>query len=190
MELCDRLLWLFGGMVLGYIIAYFQTIQGEVNDVQKHIKGRGKDEAGFMRYPVLADVLYLFALLVVLWGAFSAQKATNDVQALSEKNDQMATCNRIYLGALLDAVQPRTTASLEQADANAKLQKSWYQFVRFQLHLPPYPEDDQRAKANLYAESLKAFLKAAEESKAKNVQNPYPTGDQLDACIRQGAVHE
>lgn len=190
MDLSERVGWMLLGMavgfILGYIVASLRDIKEEVEEIDDMVKHKlpPRDERGFMRIPLVADVLYFIVLLIVVWGSFSAQRAVNTAQEAQERIEHVTECNRVYLGALLNAVEPRTTASSAQAEANVALQEAWYAFVQFQLHIPPYPEADQRKKANEYALALKDFLLTSEQTEKKYQENPYPTNEELTGCIQ------
>lgn len=179
MSLSERIVCLGIGFILGYVVARLREMQEKADTVDTH----KRTERGFMRIPVVADALYILALIVVLWSAFSAQKAVNNAQDTQDKLEVVTKCNRVYLGAFLEAVEPRTSANQTQANDNVELQKAWYEFVQFQLHIPPYPEGKQREKANEYAGALKEFVKTSDQAQNKVAQNPYPTEQQLDNCI-------
>lgn len=101
MELSERIGWLLIGMAvgfaLGYIVAQLREIKEEVDEIDEIVKQtrktprrRVRDENGFMRIPIVADLAYLFALLLVLSGLwFSNQQR----QALEEST----ACNTEYL---------------------------------------------------------------------------------------------
>lgn len=196
MSLDDRLGWLVLGMAIGFVFGYIvrslREIKEELDEVDAKISEskRKRGEDGFMRYPYVADIAYLLVVAVVAWAAFASQKASNDVK---NTQDQLATvthCNQVYLGAFLEAVDERTSAGQKAVQSNVDLQRSWYEFVRFQLHMPPYPEGEQRDKANEYAKNLKSFLDVSDQSREKVVQNPYPTEDELRKCIQEGNQDE
>ena len=192
MDLNERISWLLLGFALGYVVARLQSARQAKTKGDNKVQERGRQsERGFMRYPLVADGLYFMVLIIVVWGAISAQRTSNRVQETQERIEHVTACNRVYLGTLLSAVEPRTTSSQKQADANTELQRSWYEFVRFQLHTPPYPEGDQRIKANEYADALRRFILAADRSKQQSNENPYPTMDQFSDCIQEvGASDE
>lgn len=191
MDLMDRLIWLaLGGtigFVLGYIVRSLHEIKEKVEHVDKIVspesKWEQKNDSGFMRFPIVADLCLLLALFLTVWASFASQHASNQVKETQKQVEAVTHCNQVYLSALLKGVDSRTTSAKEASDANAELQQAWYQFVRFQLHIPPYPEDDQRRKANIYANKLHAFVEAYSKSKVNQNANPYPTDDQLASCI-------
>lgn len=186
MGLADRLEWMLLGIAVGFvagiIVSRLRVIEEKVDTVNQHVK-RERSEVGFMRYPVVADVLYLAALIIVLWGVFLADRADHKVEETQHQLQQVTDCNRTYLGAFLQAVEPRQSAVTKGNEANVKLQKSWYDFVKFSLHIPPPGKADQRDAAEKYVKSLKAYLRAGNKSTEQAHQNPYPTDEELAACI-------
>lgn len=191
MSLGERAEWLILGMVIGFIlgriVSRLQNVEQKVDSVDKQVKGtQNRDQLGFMRFPLVADALYFLVLIIVVWGTVSAQKASNEVEETQGNLEQVSECNRVYLSSLLSAVEPRTESTLGQAQANVDLQKAWYRFVRYQLHVPPHPEEKQREKAHIYAERLKDFLDATKNNMHETLANPYPTEKQLVDCINEG----
>lgn len=192
MDLWERLIWLgvggFIGFVLGYMVRSLHSIEEKVDHMDEVInegKPSKRGDDGFMRHPLVADAMVLVVVFITAWAAFISQRASNQVKESQDQIKAVTVCNKVYLGAFLKAVDERTSTSSAQVDSNVKLQQSWYDFVIFQLHVPPYPEPEQRKKANVYANSLKSFLEASNNSKKKVAQNPYPTEDELDDCIKK-----
>lgn len=190
MELSERIAWLLLGMligfVLGFIVARLRAIEEKVDTVDEHLMQRRRDindQRGFMRFPLVADVLYFLVLIIVVWGAISAQKASNEVKETQKRLSHVVSCNRYYLGAFLEAVEPRTTSNQKQTTANVELQRAWYRVIRFELHIPPYSEEARRAKAEEYAGVLQSYIEAADNARNQGIMNPYPSVEDLDRCI-------
>lgn len=194
MDLWDRLLYLviggFFGFVTGYIVRDFRFMKEKVkhvDDTVTEINSKwNRDDGGFMRYPIIADVALLFVLFLTVFASFQSQEASNQVAATQDRVAAVTHCNKVYLTEVLKSVNARTHSSQKQINANVQLQKVWYEFVVYQLHVPPYPIKAQRLKANAYAESLKAFLNVSEENVKNIKQYPYPKASELDRCIEQG----
>lgn len=190
MSFDERLIYLLLGIgigfILGYIVASIREIKEKVAEVNEKVGGRQRREMndhGFMRFPIIADFALVTVVMITVWAAFASQKASNEVKDTQDQLARVSHCNYVVFGAFLAAVDDRNTTFKAALHSNVELQKSWYDFVKYQLHLPPYPEVAQRAKANKYADYLKSFLDLSEESEKKAAANPYPTKRELSNCV-------
>jgi len=138
MELSERFGWMLLGMaigfVFGFIVARLRSIEEKVETVDEHLKKqkRVRDDAGFMRIPVVADALYLLSLVIVLWGAYAAHQATIKVEQTNDDLRQVVVCNQEYL-------------------------KSQAEFLSVLLEKPPPTEVESREALEKYFALLQAY---------------------------------
>lgn len=165
MEFSERFGWLALGMavgfVLGLIVARLRTIEEKVDAVDKHVC-RDRDDAGFMRIPLIADVLYLVALVIVVWGAISAQKAINDTEANTDRIGRLAICNTEYL-------------------------KAQAEFLSIYLEQPPATRPEQLSALKEYYELLEAY--ATDESSGLK-DSPYTNNEALQSCVESDIANK
>lgn len=199
MDFDDRLAWLlFGcaiGFILGYIVRSLREIKKdshETNEVVHHVDElmtRRKNDDGFVRYPVLKDVMLFTVVLLVAWSAFASQSASNQVTDNQEQiasatawNVKLAKCNQTFLEKALVALNERTVYVEEQAKSNVRLQKAQADFWMLLLVVPPEPESVQRDAASTYLEALRHFVTISTKAAEKVRTNPYPTIKEFKAC--------
>ena len=200
----DRLsLFMLGcliGSVVGYIVRLLQESREKLNEVDEHVKDAHhapRDEKGFMRYRVVADVMMLIVLVITSWAAFSTQKVNNDLKStqadLAETQGDLESaqarmagivlCTSQTLGEALVALNERTTYSGARTQANVELQKMQADMLRILLHEPPYPEAAQEEAADQYFEALIRFLDLSEKQKGTTLKYDYPSVDGFEACL-------
>jgi hypothetical protein len=124
MDLLERAIFLaIGGgigFILGYIVARLRDIKEEVDEVlmiEKEKHGmptrRKKDEDGFMRIPVIADVAYLLALTLILLGLWGMNNIADDLQESTSCNTEYLKSQAEFLSVIL--AEPPETAANERA---------------------------------------------------------------------------
>lgn len=176
----------------------------EVDEIVKTKLKRQRDESGIVRKPLLADILLLVVVVITVWAAFASQKASNDVKADQKEDDavqaqlvstqddlkttqaqlaQVTTCNQIFLGRTIRALNERTTYTVAQTNSNVQLQKAQARFFGILLGIPPPSEEESTSEARAYLDKLNEFVKVSEKSAAKALTNPYPTNEDLTTCL-------
>jgi hypothetical protein len=158
MDLIDRFTFLLVGCVLGFLIGYVvgqrRTIEhiketvDEVDDIVKENLGepkqkRRRDERGFMRNPVRANLALLVVVLIAVSAAFLAQKAQNDLQDRVQQ-DERSRCE--------GAVDSRN-AQRDIVDAVYNLAVGFVQ--REQVNPPRSPAE--LAEVNRYIDQVNDF---------------------------------
>jgi hypothetical protein len=174
MALSERFGWLVLGMavgfVLGYIVAQLKAIERKVDTVDEHIK-QSKDEQGFMRIPLVADVLYLMVLAIVVWGAVAAQHAANETRKIQE-------CIKQYNEKQGVALQGR-----DQAVKNG-IQSEIDLWLRYENLYRIAKKEPERIPA-LQEELNKAIVehrKKLEDLQATQADYAYPGPDVIENC--------
>lgn len=191
MPLGERIGWLVLGMavgfVLGYIVALLRDITEGVDEIDTIVKEkrprRVRGEGGFMRIPVLADVLYILALVIVVWGAFSAQKATNEVEATQNRLEQVTSCNEDTLTRTVEALNERTQYTAAQATRNVELQRAQYQFLAILLEDPPPSDARINQSLRVYIDALGEFVVVNTKATETQQKFPYPTPEDYQSCL-------
>lgn len=192
MGLDDRLWYLLLGCLIGFVLGYItralRDIKEELQEVEHVV--RKKDERGFMRYPLVADLALILVVVVTVYAAFASQKASNDVKDAQDRIAQVTKCNQVYLTRALEALNERSTYSSDQAKANVNLQQKQLAFLTILLDVPPpTPAEGRKALTDYYKavqEGLEKFIDLSGKTLAKYRANPYPTEDELQACLSAG----
>lgn len=194
MDLNDRLVYLLIGVGIGFILGYItkalRNIEEELHEVDENVK-KVKDEGGFIRFPIFANLALVTVLVVAVWASFAAEK-NND--ALVETQEELArqqvliqritTCNQMYLEQTVSALNERTTYSSDQARSNVKLVEAQARFLRILLTEPTPPEPVRRDALRLYFDpTVLTFIEFNERALAKFKANPYPTADDVNTCL-------
>lgn len=194
MSLDDRLVYFVLGCILGYVLASIRHIKKELHEVDEIVKknhpqddppklSRRRDESGFMRHPVARDIAIVLTVLLTAFAAFASQKAANDSKNAQDRLDNITTCNKEYLQKTIVALNERTMYTKEQSDANVELQKAQAQFLSIILHEPPFSDQRQTDAFKAYFVSLNDFLTVSEKTSQKVAENPFPTDEELAACL-------
>ena len=83
MGLDDRLAYLMIGCAIGFILGYFvralRDIKEELHEVDEIVKKQERGEAGFMRFPMVANAALILVLGLSLWASFTTQKVNNEL---------------------------------------------------------------------------------------------------------------
>lgn len=197
MDFDDRLgMFLLGcliGSVVGYIVRLLQETREKIDRVDKTVKDAHRaprDEKGFMRYRFVADIMMILVLMVTVYAAFSTQKVNNDLKktqadlaVAQDRIEHVAGCTALTLTEAIDALNGRTTYTVEQVDSNVELQRAQADMLRILAHEPPYSEVEQEKAIQAYFSALDKFVGLSEKTKDKAEQNDYPTTSEFKACL-------
>lgn len=158
------------GFVLGYVVARLRIIEvkldfvkaevHEVDELVKHKRVGGED--GFMRIPLVADIAYLVALVLILAGLWFMHKERQIDTQDRENIGRLSICNSEYLHA--------------QA-----------QFLSVYLEDPPATRPEQRRALENYVELLEAYNM---DDGDLLVSSPYSNRDALQDCVESDIVKE
>jgi hypothetical protein len=190
MDWSERLEWLILGCIIGFIMGYIvrtlREIKDELDEVDEIVKenhGLPKSEHGRIHPPTAAGIALIIVVGLSVWASFASQKAANDSQSIQDQLSHISQCNKDYLSKTISVINARTRYSQRQAVANVELQKSQARFIALILHKPPLPERKIRAAFTEYFQDLNTFLNTSSNTANVVDNNPYPTADELDACI-------
>ena len=171
MDLSERLSWFIAGCVLGVVIGYIirdiRDIKEEVDEVDGLVKRKlgEREDDGFMNMRYVRDIAVLLVVIMTAWAAVASQKASNDVKEQQARTDQVVICTSEYLAQTIRALNLRTDAVQNRADANLELQKAQSAFFQLLLEIPPLPETDRREAAEKYVASLEHFVEVSDQTK-------------------------
>lgn len=214
MSLDERLSWFLLGVLVGLLISWLkdlrrgeQRIEQKLNmvddkleEVDEHVKQkRVRDDAGFMRFPYVADVMVLAVVIMTAYAAFVSQKAANDSESnttaltsvVSDLEDTQAelravtSCNTVYQKRTIKALNERTTFSGAQALSNVRLQKAQARFLQIALLIPPVTASELRLALEAYYGNLANFVDISSKNRQKVLEFAYPTDDELSTCISE-----
>lgn len=186
MDLMDRLIWMSFGMIigfaLGHIVASLRAIKEEVDEIDTIVKNE-RNDSGFMRFPLLADIALIVVLAIVVWGSFMAQKASNEVEETQRAIARNSECTQLFLEDVLEALNERTTYTRERTDLNVDLQQDQALFLSTLLREPPPSNDVARESLRAYFKNLSRYIAVNAKAEAKAEKYPYPTVDDYDSCL-------
>lgn len=195
MGLDDRLAYLMIGCAIGFILGYFvralRDIKEELHEVDEIVKKQERGEAGFMRFPMVANAALILVLGLSLWASFTTQKVNNEladtqdslVQAQAQI-ERVTFCNQRYFVETIVALNYRTEYSGENAEANIALQRAQAVLLRALLVEPPPAESVARqALREYFDQGVSNFIKVNERAARRYKAQPYPTEDEFVACL-------
>lgn len=185
MALYERITWLLIGaaigFVIGYIVALLRDIKEDLETVDECVRhcqldhehitrpvkkrfGRRKDQLGFMRKPVVADIAYLFALALILLGLYRMNGITDNIEekahadlvarcesSVESRTVQRETVEAIYNLAIQSVIRGTNAPALTKEELrqyNAyilrvdKFREDLYKKIVPSEQCKPYVEDD------------------------------------------------
>lgn len=168
MDLLERILFFTAGgaigFVLGYIVAGLRKIEEELDEVVHTVKKtpRNRNERGFMRNPLIADVAYLLSLLLILLGLWQMKLQSDRADVDRDNIGELSVCNTEYLRA--------------QA-----------QFLNIYLEVPPPTDPQKYAALQEYLELLEAY----DTDEASILEDsPYTNNEALRECVESDIEKE
>lgn len=195
----DRLsLFLLGcliGSVVGYMVRLLQETREKIDRVDANIKNthHARDEKGFMRYRLVADMAMLFALTLTVWAALSTQQVNNDLKETQGdlkiaqgRIEHVAGCTVRTLSQAIEALNERTTYTVSQVDSNVDLQRAQTKMLQILVHKPPYSEVNRTKAVQKYFKALGRFFELSDKTKRTAIANSYPTKEEFEKCLDRG----
>ena len=200
MSLNDRLTYLILGCLIGFVVGYvvrsLRDIKEELDEVDDMVKDidnkRKRDERGIVRTVLAMRVSLALVVILTAFAAFQSQQASNSTESQQKQMkiaqaqlEQVTQCNKTVLRQALVALNERTTYSEAQVNANVDLQTSFAELLTTILHQLPSPDKKRTHATHQYYQDLTNFVSVADKTKAKQRENPFPTDEQLNACLQQ-----
>lgn len=216
MDLSDRALYILVGMVIGAVLGYFSRvlqeirkdvadnasvvhdIKEEVDEIDSIVKSnRVRDESGFMRIPVVADIILISVLAMTVWAAISTgvtnnklENALDDIRQNQSADDRqevriqkVTSCTLEFTSRTIQALNERTTYTGQAANANAEVLQAQQDFLEIILKIPP-PSDEEALEAlRTYTLAVGEYNVLADKSDDKRNEFAYPTNKELAACL-------
>jgi hypothetical protein len=188
----DETVWhlLLGGVigfVLGYFTCYLRSIKEGVDEVKDELEHEvalhKRDEKGFMRIPIAADIAVLVVVALTAWASFISQKSSHDVQDGQARQDVVVSCIKTTMADTLSSLNQRAVYTVAIADANIDLQRAQREFSKVALHRPPYSVARRYQAFKSYFDQLKRFLRLAHKNKANVVEHPLPDIGDFNKCL-------
>lgn len=182
----ERISWLILGLLIGFVIGYITAVLHRIErtvDEVDNIVTKQRDERGFMRYPLLADATLLIIVLLTVWASFQSQRVSNEVQDTQEDQQRVTVCTQQYLTKTIQALNERTEYTAASSLYNVELQKAQAAFLRLTLKEPPLSSERIEDGLRDYVNSLTEFVDISAQTRAKQLQYPYPTEDEFENCV-------
>jgi hypothetical protein len=98
---------------------------------------------------------------------------------------QNLDCTTQVLFDVVAAVNSRTTYTTDQTNSNIELIKAQLEFLTRFSDEPPPTDEEAIQVYNQYVAAVTAFLTLAEKTRDQQIQNPYPTVEDLTTCLKQ-----
>lgn len=196
MPLDERIGWFLLGAVIGYIVRTVRDIKKEVGEVEE-IVSKEKNQSGFMRNPLAADIAVLLVVVMCVYASFSTQITNNRLEAAvvdiqqgerdakenRERISRVTICSQEYLSRTIEALNQRTTYTQDQADANVALNRAQRDFLVILSKIPPPTDADAKIALSNYVDRLREYTAAYDKNKDKTDTYAYPTSEDLDKCL-------
>jgi hypothetical protein len=102
------------GFVLGYLVRLIKDIKDELDEVKEEIEEvlpkthQPRDEKGFMRFPLVADIALLLVVGLAFFAAVASQKASNDLSHTVQCNQSYLRAQADFLSVILQDDPPAT----------------------------------------------------------------------------------
>lgn len=199
-HLTDRLSLFIIGCVLGFAFGYLtrslREIKEELDEVDEILKKRQeedlikkakrkKNENGFTRYPLVADIALLLVIAVTVWAAVESQRASNDVKEQQDKLEKVVSCVQRVTADTVDTLNKVTEPSRLQASNNVRLQKAQAKFVKTILGPPPASDKEGTRAFKEYYDALGVYVASGNKYKERADQNPYPKTGAINTCLER-----
>ena len=216
MDLNDRATAILVGMAIGAVLGYLtrmlqelnnkvdatvinlHDIKEEVDEIDTIVKTRReRDERGFMRIPVVADIILISVLAMTVWAAWSTGETNNKLEvALSEIQENQAaddkqevriqsvtSCTLEFTSKTIKALNERTTYTGRASEANAEVLQAQQDFLEIILRIPPPSDADALAALRTYTDAVSQYNVLIGKDKDKRNRFAYPTNEELAACL-------
>lgn len=192
MSFDERLAWFSLGVLVGLVISWLKDIRlgekelkeelDEVVDLVKRTRGE-KDEYGFVRYPLVADVLLIFVIIMTVWASFATSRTNEKLEHQSQEIENITECNQQYLFKTIKALNERTRYSQEASNSNVALQKELAQFIDILLFRPPKTAEERYIALQKFDGKLGEFVSVSTKQRVKTETYSYPTEEELNSCL-------
>lgn len=205
MDLDERLSWLAIGCLVGYCLGYLRSIiitlkdiKEELDEVDDIVKHRDRDERGTMKRPSWQNIALFVVVLLTVFASFQSQVASNrsdqaadranniseKVIQLQREEKQNVDCLTQVLFDAINALNERTTYSSAQIDANIQLIQGQLDWLS-KAQNPNLSQDEQLLLFQEYVTQVQQFIELSNQTKAHQNQFPYPTAEDLKACLTE-----
>lgn len=178
------LLGMFIGFILGYVVRLLREIKEELDEMIEHQDWDHKrDESGFMRYPIAADLAVLVVVAITAYAAFVSQVASNNSHTAVNSIAAVSDCNSKFISDTLVALNQRATYSADAIKANQLLQKDQRDFFVILLHKPPYTHHKLVQSTHDYVHSLNHYLAVSNKNLKKLQAYSLPSSTSYSDCL-------
>lgn len=194
MEIYDRLLYLFVGGVVGFILGYLTRGPDSIREEEAVRASRHpwveRIRVKFRGLPFNKIALFIVVMMSVL-ASFQSQKVSNEVRDGEKIIERVVQCNTIFLDRVILALDERTTYTSEQADANIALQKAQRKLLNVSSRVEPIPSEAERQRATvIYLDALNRFIDLAAKSAEKADTHAYPSSKAYRNCADEGVMYD
>jgi hypothetical protein len=184
----DQALGFLVGACLGAIAGYLRGIKKVVNETMvkvDHLEHR--NESGALSFPSLQGLGMVVVIVITVYAAFMSQVASNKVSDAQGIRDRENLCTTNVLFSTVEALNARTSLTVDQAKANAVLQKAQLRFIR--ILVDPNAEPGASIKElQEYFTALEKFVKIVDQAVNTYQDYPYPTEQSYTRCLNRAQL--
>lgn len=185
------------GFILGYFTAYLKKIRKSVEHVEEIVVRDHREEGVIglpnlppwrtmkLKLPRWRSVALFLVVVMTFWAALASQVASNKSEENAASISKVTFCNQQAISKVIVALDERVETSRAQTEANVELQKGFLEFLQILQFQPPKPEAERRLAFDGYVKKLDTFVDKADESKEKSSKFPFPTPEELSACLHK-----
>lgn len=188
MDLDEKIGWLLLGCALGYTLRWMQTLKREVDEIDEIVTRRDRDDAGFVRMPLVLDVMIVILFAATMWTVYADYKQGKEDQRQDDRIEVVGKCTLEFTAKTIRALNERTTYTQGVATSNVDVLESQLEFLQLVLLLPPVDADVRREALSKYVESVDDFVNLSDLAEGKTNLYKYPTNIELSKCLGTAAV--
>lgn len=200
MDFDERLLYIVIGVIIGFIAGYWthalregnkklDVIKEEIHEVDEIVKGENPNyppptntERGSISFVNLCAII---VVMITVFAAVQSQRAVNGSHDTQNRQSALISCTASVVEKTIGTLKIRSDFTLNQVDANVDLQRAQSEMIAVLLHDPPFSTQRQVNAFKGYFDALNHFVHAASTSQDTAENNPYPTVDQFNRCIKR-----
>lgn len=180
MDLLDRMIMLFIGGVLGYMLA---RVVDYLKD-KKHPERQRNDRGVSRLRPVILDFVLLCVVGMVVSSSFTVQHNANLVEDNQARLSRITVCNQKFLSKTITALNERTLYTVAQAKANVEVQTAQADFF-LGIAEDPYNDELELRLFKAYTLALQKFIDVSGKTTDRSKEFPYATPEELRACLKK-----
>lgn len=135
---------------------------------------------------ILRDwVFWVLLLGVIIFSVVRTQQSNDRVADVQTSMLRSQDCTQQFFGSTINALNERTTYTVQQANANQDLQQAQLKFITV-LAAPDHTTAQGTAAFSDYFDALRHYNTLVQLGAGKADRFPYPRVEDYRACLRGG----